>query len=132
MPDNCTVLVVDDHADSRELTAEYLTLNGCAVVCAADGVEAIQQASLAKPHVVLMDLTLPGPIDGWEAIRRLKADPETRAAEVIVVTGWSDDAAHARALRAGAQGVLLKPVDQAQLVGGSRQLCGPASSPPPP
>lgn len=132
MPDTCTVLVVDDHADSRELMVDFLALNGFAVVSAADGVEALQQASLAKPDIVLMDLTLPGPLDGWEAIRRLKSDPATRATAVIVVTGWSDDAAHARALSAGAHEVLLKPVDLPQLVRHIRRLCGPPLSPPAP
>ena len=79
------VLVVDDFADGREMVAEYLTFRGLSVVTASEGAEALRIARERPPAVVLMDLTMPG-VDGWEATRRLKADPRTAESIVIALT----------------------------------------------
>jgi hypothetical protein len=71
------VLVVDDIADHREMYIEYLRFAGFRVAGAADGASAIDAARTLRPSVILMDLSLPG-IDGWEATRILKSDPQTR------------------------------------------------------
>lgn len=103
-----TVLVVDDYADNREMYVEYLLHKGYDVVEATNGHEAIERAFSLRLDLVVMDLSLPG-IDGWEATRRLKADPRTRRIPVVVVTGHahSDDLATARA--AGCDAFLTKP-----------------------
>jgi CheY-like chemotaxis protein len=123
MTDSCTVLVVDDHTDSRELLADYLRMAGFTVSSAVDGAEAVRHTRALKPQVVLMDLSLPGTMDGWEAIRRIKSERETSDTTIVVITGWANHPAHERAVRAGASAVVVKPVDLPALVGQITQLC---------
>ncbi len=108
------VLVVDDTPDNREMYMEYLRFAGFRVEGAADGESAIEAARSLRPAVILMDLSLPG-IDGWEATRILKADPETRDICIIAVTGHADAACRARALLVGCDFFLAKPTTPAEL-----------------
>jgi CheY-like chemotaxis protein len=102
------VLVVDDFEDNREMFAEYLELSGFQVAQAITGREALDQAFQLVPDVILMDLSLPE-LDGWEATRRLKADPRTRHVPVIALSGHAL-ADHAReAKEAGCDAFLTKP-----------------------
>ena len=68
------ILVVDDFDDGREMYAAYLQFSGYGVAEAANGIEAVEKTQELLPDIVLMDLALPR-MDGWEATRRLKADP---------------------------------------------------------
>jgi CheY-like chemotaxis protein len=102
------VLVVDDYADAREMYAESLLASGFRVAQATNGLEAIALAHELAPAVILMDLSLPG-VDGWEATRRLKADPRTRDIPVVAVTGHSQASASQAAERAGCNRFVLKP-----------------------
>jgi len=104
------VLVVDDFADGREMVAEYLTFRGLSVVTASEGAEALRIARERPPAVVLMDLTMPG-VDGWEATRRLKADPRTAESIVIALTAHALVHDEGRALEAGADAFVAKPFD---------------------
>jgi len=102
------VLIVDDYADNREMYAEYLVFAGLRVAEAQNGHEALEMALSMRPHVVVMDLALPG-VDGWEATRRLKSDPLTRGIPVIALTGHAL-AGHSRtALDAGCDAFITKP-----------------------
>jgi CheY-like chemotaxis protein len=83
-PTGPLVLVVDDYQDAREMYAEYLQQSGFRTAEARTGVEAVAKARELKPACVLMDLSLPG-IDGWEATRQLKADPNTRHIPVVAM-----------------------------------------------
>jgi CheY-like chemotaxis protein len=102
------ILVADDTEDVRELYAEYLSFCGYDVVQAANGQEAIDLALAKHPAAIVMDLAMPV-LDGWEATRRLKADPRSRHVPVIVVTGFAVDDQLRAAKRAGADAVLKKP-----------------------
>ena len=109
------VLVADDFTDGRELVAEALARAGFDVVEAEDGERALAKVVELRPALVLMDLGLPK-VDGWEAIRRLKADPRTAHIPVIL---WTADAATDQALRARAMGcasILTKPCSLRALV----------------
>jgi len=108
------VLVVDDFADGREMVAEYLTFRGLNVTTASGGAEALRLARRRTPAIILMDLTMPG-LDGWEATRRLKADPRTRDAVVIAVTANALAPERGKALDAGADHFVTKPYDLATL-----------------
>jgi NarL family two-component system response regulator LiaR len=108
------VLIVDDHAVVREGLRAFLDLQeGIEVVGeAADGDEAVAQAALLHPDVILMDLVMPE-LDGLGAMRRIRADaPDLR---VIVLTSYLDDATLLPALRAGAAGYLLKNAQPQQI-----------------
>lgn len=102
------VLVVDDFVDGREMYAAYLENAGFRVAVAADGHEAIVSAKKLRPAVILMDLTMPR-VDGWEATRRLKMDPETRHIHIVALTGRVDLASRERALLVGCDVFVAKP-----------------------
>ncbi len=104
------ILVVDDFADGRELLAEYLRFRGFSVVAAASGDEAIAVAERVSPSVVLMDLRMPG-MDGWEATRRLRENPEMRDVMIVAVTAHALAPEIESALNAGCDAVVSKPYD---------------------
>ena len=107
-PDVPMILVVDDTLDARELYAEYLRIAGLRAEVAEDGYEALAKASALLPSVIIMDLAMPR-MDGWEATRRLKADPRTSHIPVIALTGHVIERSRERAIEAGADGYLTKP-----------------------
>jgi two-component system cell cycle response regulator DivK len=109
-----TVLVVDDDADIRELIRMVLTMKGCRVVEAADGRQALELAQQVHPALILMDLSMPV-IDGYEATRRLKAQPELCGIPVIAVSAHCDPQHRQKALAAGCSECVGKPVDFNQL-----------------
>jgi PAS domain S-box-containing protein len=108
-----TVLVVDDSRDNRDylmqlLDGQYLLLQ------AEDGRKAIELALREAPDIILMDLSMPI-VDGWEATRKIKADPRRRAIPIIAVTANATEEDKAEAARAGCDSFLAKPVDEAAL-----------------
>lgn len=109
------VLVVDDTTDTRELYAMCLRRSGFYVWEAADGLEALHFAEAHRPHVIVMDLAMPG-LDGWHATRILKRGEHTRAAIILVVTGQVVTADLQRARDMGADDVLMKPCRPGDLV----------------
>jgi CheY-like chemotaxis protein len=111
MPVHGSVLVVDDNTDNRELLAEFLVFAGFQVTTAASGADAVTVAQRVHPEVVLMDLAMPGLMDGWEATRRIKGDPSLRDTVVIAVTAHAFPPERERAMHAGCQAVFTKPYD---------------------
>jgi two-component system, cell cycle response regulator DivK len=103
-----SVLIVDDFPDNREMYADFLGFAGFTVFMAANGKEALDQAFANRPDIVLMDLSLPG-MDGWEATRRLKADPRTRDIPVVALTGHALAGHSQGAKEAGCDGFIAKP-----------------------
>ena len=85
-PSGPTVLVADDNSDQRALYVDILSHAGYAVIEARDGVEAIARAREDRPALILMDVTMPG-TSGWNAVRAVRDQKETRDIPVIVVTG---------------------------------------------
>jgi CheY-like chemotaxis protein len=79
-------LVIDDDGDTREVCAEVLRLEGFRVESASDGQEALQKTVEVLPDIIITDLDMPI-MDGWETIRRLKADHRTRRIPIIACTG---------------------------------------------
>lgn len=117
------VLVVDDFEDNRAMYAVYLAYSGYDVIEAADGVEAVEVGRSRLPDIVVMDLSLPI-MDGWEATRRLKADPRTRHIPIIALTGHAL-AGHSRdAHDAGCNAFLAKPCLPEMLVEKVQELMG--------
>lgn len=106
--DRPRVLLVDDYPDAREMYSEYLQFSGFDVIEAANGQEALQRASDASPDIILMDLSLPV-MDGWEATRRLKADPHTADIPVVALTGHALQGIYEGARQAGCDAFVTKP-----------------------
>ena len=108
------VLVVDDSPDGLDMLTEYLQFRGFAVVGAADGAAALEQAFAQPPLLVLMDLRMPG-ISGLEATRQLKAHPATKDAIVVALTANPLGAHEALARQSGCDAFLAKPFDIVRL-----------------
>ena len=104
----CNVLLVDDARDSREMYAFFLRAAGYGVHEAIDGFDAVTMAVELRPDVIVMDLTLPR-LDGFTAIERLAAHPETKSIPVVVLSAHAFPDDERRALEAGAAAFLGKP-----------------------
>jgi two-component system, cell cycle response regulator DivK len=117
------VLLVDDYPDAREMYSEYLKFSGFDVVEAANGVEALQRAIDSTPDIILMDLSLPV-MDGWEATRRLKADPRTAGIPVVALTGHALSGTNEGAVKAGCDAFVTKPCLPEDLVQEIRTVLG--------
>jgi CheY-like chemotaxis protein len=102
------VLVVDDFEDNRAMYVEYLQFQGFRVAEAVNGEEAVARATELLPAVIVMDLSLPV-MDGWEATRRVKANPRTSHIRVIALTGHAEPAHAKKALEAGCDDFVAKP-----------------------
>ena len=117
------VLLVDDYPDARDMYGEYLEYSGYDVIQAANGMEALQRAVDDQPDIILMDLSLPV-MDGWEATRRIKADPATRAIPVIALTANALVEDREKAMAAGCNDYDTKPVELPRLLGKIGALLG--------
>ncbi|RDC71149.1 diguanylate cyclase [Rhodovulum sp. 12E13] len=115
------ILVVDDVATNRILLRAKLSIACYEVLQAADGTRALELARSARPDLILLDLAMPG-MDGLEVLAALKAEAETAAIPVVVVTAQADTRSRLAALRAGAEDYLAKPVDDAILSARVRSL----------
>lgn len=118
-----TVLVVDDDAHNRNIFATVLRRAGFTVLIASAGDEALRLVAESLPQLVLMDLSIPI-VDGWECTRRLKADELTRHIPIIALTAHAMRGDEERALRAGCDGYLSKPISPRQLVTEVKQHLG--------
>lgn len=109
-------MIVDDERDLTDALALRLRAEGgFAVSVAYNGAEGLSQAGAFKPDVILLDLSMPV-LDGWEMCRRLRADPDTRLIPLVVMTAWSAKSIRERAAEEGAAKVLLKPIDDQELL----------------
>jgi CheY-like chemotaxis protein len=104
-----TIMVVEDNELSRDALARRLERRGYRIVLAMDGEQAIALARSERPDVILMDLGLPR-VDGWEATRRLKADPETTRIPIIVLSAHAMTNDRDNALKAGGDEFDTKPI----------------------
>lgn len=118
-----TVLLVDDDAHNRKIFETVLMRAGFEVMIATGGDEALEKVKEVLPDLVLMDLSIPV-IDGWECTRRLKADPATRGVQIIALTAHAMRGDEERALAAGCDGYLSKPISPRKLVEAVKQRLG--------
>ena len=104
------ILVVEDNEMNRDMLTRRLARKGFEAIAAADGREGLELAHTAKPDIILMDMSLPV-MDGWEATRQIKADPETRGIPVIALTAHAMAGDRERAMDAGCDDYDTKPVE---------------------
>jgi two-component system cell cycle response regulator len=116
------ILVVDDLEANRRLLEAKLTADYYDVLLASRGEEAVQLAKRERPDLILLDVMMPGGIDGYEACRRLKAQPETRHIPVIICTTLDDQDNRVRGLQAGAEDFITKPIDDLHLMARVKNL----------
>jgi len=117
------VLLVEDNEMNRDMLTRRLERKGFEVVIAVDGQAGIDMAASSSPDIILMDLSLPV-IDGWEATRRIKADPATQSIPVIALTAHAMAGDEQKALEAGCDDYDTKPIELKRLLGKIENLLG--------
>ena len=117
------ILLVEDNEMNRDMLTRRPERKGFEVVIAEDGQAGIDMASSNSPDIILMDLSLPI-IDGWEATRRIKADPVTQSTPVIALTAHAMAGDEQKALEAGCDDYDTKPVNLNRLLGKIDKLLG--------
>ena len=110
-----SVLLVDDDTHNRRIFETVLRHAGFQVAVASAGDEALRSAREDRPDLILMDLSIPV-VDGWECARQLKADPETRPIQIIALTAHAMRGDEERAIQAGCDGYLAKPISPKKVV----------------
>ncbi len=105
-----TILYIEDNEDNIFMLTQRLSRKGYTVIVARDGAEGISMARSRLPSLILMDLDLPV-VDGWEATRMLKALPQTSGIPIIAVSAYAMADDQRRALDAGCDDFVSKPVD---------------------
>jgi two-component system cell cycle response regulator DivK len=114
------ILAVDDQEDNRRILRDLLTSAGYEVIKATTGEDAVTTAETQVPDLILMDIQLPG-IDGYEATRRIKANPRLRQIPLIVVTSYALSGDDAKAYSAGANAYVSKPFSPRALLAKVRE-----------
>jgi two-component system cell cycle response regulator DivK len=114
------ILVVEDHEDNRRIMRDLLTSSGYEVIEAVTGVEGVTAAETHRPELILMDIQLPG-IDGYEATRRIKANPSLRKVPIIVVTSYALSGDDEKAFEAGCDAYVAKPFSPRELLAKIRE-----------
>ena len=110
------ILLVEDNEMNRDMLSRRLARRGYEVVIAVDGAEGVDKAGTEAPALILMDMSLPV-VDGWDATRRIKAAPATRAIPIIALTAHAMSGDREKAVEAGCDDFDTKPVDLARLLG---------------
>jgi CheY-like chemotaxis protein len=119
------VLLVDDDEDCRALYGDFLAEAGARIEHAVDGEHALLKVAVRCPDLVITDVVMPS-LDGWEVTRQLKAHPKTLHVPVLVLTSLRAPEEHARARRAGADHICIKPCEPSMLVTVASTLLGRA------
>jgi two-component system cell cycle response regulator DivK len=114
------ILVVEDQEDNRQILRDLLDSAGFEMIEAQDGEQALVKVSEYRPDLILMDIQLPL-LDGYEATRRIKADPELRAIPIIVVTSYALSGDEGKARAAGCDAYVTKPYSPRQLLAKIRE-----------
>jgi len=109
------ILVVEDQEDNRQILRDLLGSVGFEMMEAWDGAAGVTAAKEQLPDLILMDIQMPL-MDGYEATRRIKADPDTKDIPVIVVTSYALSGDEGKARDAGCDGYITKPYSPRQLL----------------
>ena len=120
------ILCVEDSDDNLYMLHRRLSRAGLEVKVASNGTEGVEWAKTLQPDLIVMDLNLPG-LNGWEATRRLKGQPETKHIPIIVLTGETSKKSREDAIAAGCDDFQVKPIDFGALVAKIQSLLGPAA-----
>jgi two-component system phosphate regulon response regulator PhoB len=118
------ILVVDDMKEIRELVEFTLRSEDYQIFQAKSGDEAIKLARAEKPDLVIMDIMMPGGIDGLEATRVLKNDPETKECTIIILTAQGQQADREAGFEAGADDYFAKPFSPLELIKKVEEVLG--------
>jgi two-component system cell cycle response regulator DivK len=109
------ILVAEDHEDNRQILRDLLASGGFDMIEARDGGQAVAMAEQSHPDLILMDIQLPV-IDGYEATRRIRAQPALKAIPIIMVTSYALSGDDEKARQAGCDDYVAKPFSPRQLL----------------
>jgi two-component system cell cycle response regulator DivK len=115
------ILLIEDTEDNRRILRDLLSSVGFELIEAGDGESGVAMAAAEKPDLILMDMQLPI-IDGYEATRRIKANPALKAVPVIAVTSYALAGDEEKARAAGCDAYVAKPYSPRQLLAKVREL----------
>ena len=115
------ILLVEDNEMNRDMLTRRLEKRGYTLAIAVDGGAGVAMVKTEKPDLILMDMSLPV-IDGWEATKQIKADPETKDIPIIALTAHAMDSDRQKAIGAGCDDFDTKPVELARLLGKIEEL----------
>ena len=118
---NKRILMVEDTEDNRQIMRDLMSITGYELIEARDGAEGVAMAGLHKPDLILMDIQLPV-MDGYEATRRIKADPALMHIPIIAVTSYALSGDEAKTLAAGCEGYVAKPFSPRLLLAKIREF----------
>jgi CheY-like chemotaxis protein len=121
------ILIVEDNEMNRDMLSRRLERKGYTVVMAVDGGEGVEKAESETPDIILMDMSLPV-LDGWEATRRVKANPATKHVPVIALTAHAMAGDRDKTIEAGCNDYDTKPIDLPRLLGKIEALLEKAKS----
>lgn len=111
-----TIMVVDDQPNIRQLVEIALRKDGRRILAVESGERAIEMAVSDPPDLIIMDIMMPGGMDGFETIEILKSNPATCSCPVLVITAKSQDSERLRSEQVGAAGYMAKPFKLTTLV----------------
>ena len=126
MSANKKILVADDDSRNRKLLETLLCADGYVVTAVNSGQATLDAVANERPDLILLDLMMPG-MDGFEVVRRLKIDADTRDIPIVMVTALDDTGSRLRLLSAGVADLIAKPIDRWQLKERLEQLLGSPS-----
>jgi CheY-like chemotaxis protein len=115
------VLIVEDHPDMRELLSWQVELMGFMPILAKHGKEGLEKAIAEKPELILMDIMMPG-MDGWEAVRAMRAAPETKDIPILAATALFRDSDLKTCMEVGCNSYIVKPFTFLELQSKIREL----------
>jgi len=102
------ILIIEDHADMRELLAWQIELMGFMPISAKQGREGVEKALTEKPQLIIMDIMMPG-MDGWEAAKQIRAHPDIKDTPILAATALFRDSDLKNCMDAGCNGYIVKP-----------------------
>jgi len=115
------VLIVEDHADMRELLTWQIELMGFVPISAKNGKEGLEKAVSEQPNLILMDIMMPG-MDGWQAVRTLRVTAETKHIPILASTALFRDSDLKSCMDAGCNSYIVKPFTFQELQSKIREL----------
>ena len=118
------ILIVDDQEEVRDLVEITLRSENCRIFQAENGKDAIKVAKVEKPDLIIMDIMMPGGMDGIETTRILKNDPNTKDCRVIMLTAMGQDADKETGFDAGADDYFVKPFSPLELINKVEEIIG--------
>ena len=110
------ILIVDDQLEVRELVEVTMRVGDYQILKAKSGEEAIEIVKAEKPDLIILDIMMPGGMDGLEATRILKNDPETKDCKIIMLTAKGQEIDREKGIEAGADDYFIKPFSPLELI----------------